>query len=409
MFGISGLDPVVHAVFWSLLLNTIALVTVSFQSFPRPIERLQSAQFVNIFDQAPKTSSIVEGGAVQAEDLLVMAQRIFGASEAQTMFQEAALSQGREGFLPDATPEFIQQFERELAGSVGAATAHAMLGQIITGNRVSVEDLMKVADEAAQILEYSNQLETKSAELERALRQLRDVNEKLTAVSHQKDAFLSQVSHELRTPMTSIRSFSEILMDKGDVETNDRTRYSEIINNEALRLTRLLDELLDLSVLESGRVKLNMMETSVSDIIQHAIETSQSSNSGRVLKIDYTKPQTDVIVVTDRDRLAQVLINLITNAIKYCDAENPKLIIALRVGDEAVEIDVVDNGTGIPQSGQSIIFEKFSRLSDQAKAGSAGLGLAICREIMLNLGGSISYLPGQSGAAFRIRFPRQPL
>ena len=139
-----------------------------------------------------------------------MAQRIIGAAQAQNLFRTAAQQQGKQGYLPDPTPQFLETLERGLAGSVGAATAHAMLGQMVGGSSVTVEDLMAVADETAQIMEYSNQLEAKSGELTTTARKLRDANDKLTKLSIQKDAFLSQISHELRTPMTSIRAFSEI-------------------------------------------------------------------------------------------------------------------------------------------------------------------------------------------------------
>src|SRR5690606_37513588 len=98
-----------------------------------------------------------------------------------------------------------------------------------------------------QIMEYSAQLEAKSDELGRTARQLRDANEKLTALSRQKDAFLGQISHELRTPMTSIRAFSEILREMSGLPAATRAAYSAIIHDEPLRLTRLLDDLLDLS------------------------------------------------------------------------------------------------------------------------------------------------------------------
>src|SRR5690606_28936160 len=124
-----------------------------------------------------------------------------------------ARAQGKDGFLPDVTPDFVGTLERRLAGSVGAATAHAMIGQLGGGAPVSVEDLMAVAGEAQQLIDYSSQLEAQSAELGRTARALREANEKLTALSVQKDAFLGQISHELRTPMTSIRAFSEILRD----------------------------------------------------------------------------------------------------------------------------------------------------------------------------------------------------
>ncbi len=101
-----------------------------------------------------------------------------------------------------------------------------------------------------------------------------------------------------------------------------------------------------------------------------------------------------------------MFINLIANARKYCDAARPELRIEVRRRGDAVQVDFVDNGTGIPKKSQNLIFEKFSRLSDQAAAGGAGLGLAISREIMIKLGGQVAYLPGQGGAAFRVTLPQ---
>lgn len=410
LFGVMGVDPVVHAVVWSLALNTGAFLLGSLVSFPRPVERLQGAQFVNVFDHSGSTRSWTHGTA-EAEDLLVMAQRIIGALEAQKLFQAEAEAQGKQGYLPDATPQFLERLERELAGSVGAATAHAMLGQIAGGIVVSVEDLMAVADETAQMLEHSSQLEQQSEELARTARKLREANDKLTELSIQKDAFLSQISHELRTPMTSIRAFSEILRDGGQssepMDSESLTRFSGIIHDEARRLTRLLDDLLDLSVLENGQVSLNWSRTNLHDVIKRALEATAQGLEGRDLLIERNALSEHIAIETDTDRLAQVFINLIANVRKYCTNEVPTLRITVRrLLNDHIQIDFSDNGIGIPEHKQSVIFEKFSRLSDNAKAGGAGLGLAICREIVTNLGGRISYLPGQGGAAFRIDLPR---
>ena len=108
------------------------------------------------------------------------------------------------------------------------------------------------------------------------------------------------------------------------------------------------------------------------------------------------------MLATDPDRLAQVFINLITNAQKYCDAPKPELRIKVADLGPSVQVDFIDNGSGIGVAQQAVIFEKFSRLTDHARAGGAGLGLAICREIVGKLGGTIEYLPGQDGAAFRV-------
>ncbi len=403
LFGIEGMDPVVHAIIWSMALNTMCFFIFSLSSFPTPLERLQGAQFVNVFEHSRSARGWAHGAA-EAEDLMIMAQRIMGAGDAQALFRSEAAAQGKSGFLPDTTPAFLVRLERELAGSVGAATAHAMVGQIVGGAAVSVEDLMAVADEAQQILEYSSQLEAKSEELARTARKLSEANDKLTQLSLQKDAFLSQISHELRTPMTSIRAFSEIL-GEGRTDAAAQERYAGIIQDEAIRLTRLLDDLLDLSVLEAGQVTLNVQRTSLRSVIDRAVAGAGAGGDDHQLDIRRDPTREEIEIDTDPDRLAQVFINLITNARKYCEAETPVLTVRVSRKGGWLMVDMADNGTGILASDQSVIFEKFSRLSDQQKAGSAGLGLAICREIMNKLGGAITYLPGQGGAAFRVTLP----
>ncbi|SFE90696.1 ATP-binding protein [Roseivivax sediminis] len=400
LFGIDGLDPLLHAIFWSMSLNAGAFFVGSVLSFPTPLERLQGAQFVNVFQHSPGPRSWA-GRVAQTEDLMVMAQRILGATEAMALFRREARAQGARGDLPEPTPQFLERLERELAGSVGAATAHAMIGQIVGGMSVSVEDLMAVADESAQLMEYSARLEAQSTELSRTARQLRDANLKLTRLSVQKDAFLSQISHELRTPMTSIRAFSEILRDSGRLDAGERMRFASIIHDEAVRLTRLLDDLLDLSVLENGKVSLDIRAARLSEVIDRAVAAADAGAEDGALTIRRDRSDEDVTIVTDLDRLAQVFINLVSNARKYCEASAPALTIRVLTESDRVLVDFIDNGEGIGPEARDTIFEKFSRVAEQ-KAGGAGLGLAICRQIMARLGGDISYLPGQGGAAFRV-------
>jgi len=400
LFGTEAMDPVIHAVLWSLLLNAGAFVVVSLFTLPEPLERLQGAQFVDVF-QHSATPGSWSGGLAQSEDLLIMAQRIMGGTEAQALFAEEARHQGLAGYLPEPTPDFLQTLERGLAGSVGAATAHAMISQIVGRATVSVEDLMAVADEAAQIMEYSSRLEAKTEEQARTARQLREANEKLTQISLQKDAFLSQISHELRTPMTSIRAFSDILRENDGLDEAARSKYASIILDEAIRLTRLLDDLLDVSVLENGQVVLSAQSGTLADVLDRSIVAADGS--GR-LDIRRDREAEQVVLHTDFDRLAQVFINLIANAAKYCDAETPRLSIRSQAEDGRVVIDFIDNGSGIPTDQHAVIFEKFSRIG-QTRVDGAGLGLAISREIMARLGGEITYLPGQDGAAFRVVLP----
>jgi len=411
LFGVETLDPLLHALFWSILTNSLALIVVSLLTFPGPVERVQSAQFVAGLsaegdpDAAPPGwSRHAPGGEADVEALLAMAQRILGGPEAQGFFQAQAGAQGKAGFLPDPTPEFLDRLERRMAGSVGAATAHAMVAQVTGGRFVSVEELMAVASETAQIMEHSAQLQAQSEELARTARQLREANEMLQKLSVQKDSFLSQISHELRTPMTSIRAFSEILMDD-EIEPDEVIRYARIIHDESIRLTRLLDDLLDLSVLEHGQVNLDIREADLGALIDKALLASNSVLPQRDFAIRRDPASEAVRVRTDIGRLTQVFINVLSNARKYCTAERPVITVAVRRRGGTVSVDFTDNGAGIPKDKQALIFEKFSRLTDTHQAGGAGLGLAICREIMVNLGGDIRYVPGQGGASFRVSFP----
>lgn len=405
LFGTGALDPIVHSVLWSLALNTAAFALGSIMSFPDPVERVQGAAFVNVFEDEPRGGGLGwSRGQPEPEALLEMAQRILGAEPALAFFEGEARAQGKAGFLPDPTPEMVAALERRLAAAVGAATAHAMIAPLFGQATVTVEDLMAVANETAQIMEYSARLEAQQEELSRTARQLGEANALLTRLSEQKDSFLGQISHELRTPMTSIRAFSEMLAE-GELDPDAVARSGRIIHDEALRLTRLLDDLLDLSVLERGKVQLNLQTVALAGLIDRALAATAHVRPERAFEILREPAAEQIHLRTDPDRLVQVLINLITNARKYCDAEHPRLQVAVKSRAGRATIDVMDNGAGIPKDAQAIIFEKFARLSDPARAGGAGLGLAICREIMANLGGTIAYLPARRGAAFRVTLP----
>ena len=405
LFGIEGIDPLLHTLVWSLALNAGAFLVVSLLTFPKPLERLQGAQFVEVFQRDAPARAWSRSGA-EVEDLLVLAQRILGGEPALDLFRREAERQGKSGHLPDPSPGFLQRLERELAGSVGAAAAHALVGQLVQGPGVSVEDLMAVADEAQRILEMASRLEQKSAEQERTARALREANEKLTLLSRQKDAFLSRISHELRTPMTSIRSFSSLLGEEG-LAAGDARRFAAIVESEATRMTRLLDDLLDLSVLRDGQVSLQRQQGTLAEVIDRAVLSAGALQGG--LRILRDPASEDLLIETDLDRLAQVFINLVSNARKYCDADRPELRISAQIKGGEVIVDFADNGSGIPAPEREVIFESFARLGGtraDRQATGAGLGLAICREVMARLGGSIGYLPGQGGAAFRVRFPQ---
>ena len=403
LFGLSIEDPLVHALVWSLGANALVFVGVSLASFPRPIERLQAMQFIDRSGGSALTGGISR--VTTSEELLILAQRVLGRNQGIRIFNEMAAKQGKKAGLPDPTDSFIETLEREFAGSVGAATAHAMMNQIASGAAISVQDLIAVADETAQIMEYSARLESQSKELAETAAELRSANLKLTELSDQKDAFLSQVSHELRTPMTSIRSFAEILRDSENIDAAQRARFSSIIHDESQRLTRLLDDILDLSFLENGQIKLNVEEVRLAHVIDRALAATERLQSERGVSVIRDREAEMTPVETDFDRLTQVFINLISNAIRHGCADGGEVEIRTRRAGDNIHVDVIDAGPGVPDDKVDLIFEKFARLSAKATAGSAGLGLPISRQIMLNLGGALDYLQRPAGSTFRVSTP----
>ena len=403
LFGVNIQDPLIHAVFWSLFLNTLIFLCTSLATSASPLERVQTQQFINVYAQSAQFRSLNDG--VTPEDLFILAQRILGRKDADALFNRFSQKQGRPNGLPEINMELLQTLEREFAGSVGAATAHSMITQAVGNQSITVEDLIAVADETVQVIEYSARLEEQSVELTKAADELRIANEKLTILSAQKDDFLSQVSHELRTPMTSIRSFSDILRSDAGLSSQELQYFSGIINDESQRLTRLLDEILDLSFLESGRVKLNLSDTTLNKVLKTALQATQQTGANANAKVIVDEAHIDTLLHTDVDRLSQVFINLVTNAVKYSDKEEPKLHIACTVEGATLNVIFHDNGPGIPKGEQNVIFEKFSKLSNATGSTGVGLGLAISQEIMRNLGGVLVCLDSPSGAKFLVRIP----
>ncbi|MBI3610296.1 MAG: GAF domain-containing protein [Nitrospirae bacterium] len=204
-----------------------------------------------------------------------------------------------------------------------------------------------------------------------------------------KSEFVSKVSHELRTPLTSIKGFTEILLSYKDVDKKTRQEFISIINEESDRLTRLINDILDLSKIEAGKAQWQIRPLSPFEIVVHAVKSIRAMALEKNLPILVEVPETLPSVRGDRDQLIQVLDNLLSNAIKFSNIGN----ITLRgaVEDKTVRISVIDTGIGIPASDLEKIFDKFHQLEDtrSGKPRGTGLGLAICREIIAHLGGKI--------------------
>ncbi|MEO1291501.1 MAG: ATP-binding protein, partial [Pseudomonadota bacterium] len=402
-----GADPLITALIWSLGFNTLLLIVGSLARDTSIHERIQSARFVDAFSASEsETERLIRRSATSA-DLFVLAQRILGEPKARAMFDAARVRQGLPEGLPRPDPSFISHLERRLASSVGAASARTLVSSVARAETISRDELMRMADETARLVDYSSRLEVKSSELEETAAQLREANERLRRLDARKDEFLSQVSHELRTPMTSLRAFAEILRDNDDLPLDQARRYITVMHGETLRLTRLLDEILDLNALENSETSLRMSTFDPNRELDGAIEVSMPLARDRRIRLIQNRDAQRLSVRADADRMRQVYLNVLSNAIKYNTSADPAIWVETQFEDGLFIVRIVDNGPGVPEADRPIIFDKFARARDAA-AGGAGLGLAICRRIMERHGGSIDLEPsppGSCGAAFRISIP----
>jgi Na+/proline symporter/nitrogen-specific signal transduction histidine kinase len=416
LFGVEGADSLVHALFWSLSFNLVLFVLVSLVENQGPLERLQGTLFVDVFRNPTDSESRFIRRSATIDDLFTMAQRILGPEQAQRVFADFARRQGIADDMPRPDAVFIAHLERLLAGGVGAASARVMISQVATGETISLDELIKLVDETQQVIEYSQRLETKSQELQSTMSALQEANERLRQLDAQKDDFLSQVSHEVRTPMASIRSFSEILLDGRDLSDEQGRKFLRIIHDESIRLTRLLDEILDLSHLESGELSLRLDRVNAADVMSRAVDTCRGMAAGAGVEIAAGSQVQDAPVEVDADRLSQVFINLLSNAIKYNTSDSPRVTVHSRIDGGYFFAYVDDNGPGIRSEDQERIFTKFSRAWSAAHPHrtGAGLGLAISRAIARKLGGELELLPatgrgtGRGGARFRLKIPMAP-
>ncbi len=407
LFGLETGDALMHALFWSLLLNTLALITGSLSRLPTPIERLQAALFVRVFSDRGGSGAL-RGRAASADQLFDLAQRIMGADRAYGIFRTYALSKGETTEFPQVDDAFIAHLERRMAASVGAASARAMILSATGSETISLDELVQIADETARLMEYTAEVTRKSDEISRAAAQLTAANERLKALDRQKDEFLSHVSHELRTPMTSIRSFTEILVGTSDLDPIERQRFIGIINAESIRLTGLLDEILDMAVVESGDTERALESIDPEQALDQALDACLGLSRTAGVHVETTRTDRPVRVMGNLARLNQVFINVLSNGIKYGGSDDPVIHVESRVeGTDYVAV-FTDNGPGIPEAETRAIFDKFSRGRAGTTAPGAGLGLAISHAIIARFGGTLSLLPSTTGAKFEIRLAVAP-
>lgn len=316
----------------------------------------------------------------------------------------AVLELGSFEKLSEESKDYLSKIKDQLAIGLTNATALLQLENLVSELKKLNEDYQKQNE---QIKEQHDVLVELHKELKQQADELEIQKEKAEEATKLKSQFLASMSHELRTPMNSILGLTELILDRASLDSKNRERL-EVVLKSGRRLMNLINDILDLSKIEAGKMDIQEDEILLNELLED-VEHSISpllSNKQVEFKIE-RETNTNVYIITDRGKITQVLINLLGNAVKFTE----KGYINLRVSSESnalLKFEVIDTGIGISEEHQKAIFEEFRQVDGTTtrKYSGTGLGLAICKRIADLLKGSLSVqsYPGK-GSTFTFSIP----
>jgi Na+/proline symporter/nitrogen-specific signal transduction histidine kinase len=387
LLGMAGMDPLTHALFFSLTANLLLYVGVSLWWPADAREAGQAVRFVDIFEQGA-SAQVFWRGRAQVEALRALLGRFLGQERAEQILRAyAAESPGSAttaNGLADA--RLVHHVETQLAGAIGSAGARVMVASVTEEERLSLDDVLAIVKEAGE---------------------LRQLNEQLKSLDTLKDDFMSSVTHELRTPLTSIRALAELMRDDPEMPAEQRGQFLAIIVTESERLSRLVNQVLDMAKIESGHAEWRTTAVDLRQLLEQAVASSAELFRDKGTRVELDLPAQVPELRADADRLTQVLINLLSNAAKFVPAGRGHVRVSLACDAQQANICVADNGPGVPLAQQQCIFDKFRQGGDdRQRPQGTGLGLPISRQIVEHFGGRlwIESAPGQ-GARFCFTLP----
>jgi Na+/proline symporter/signal transduction histidine kinase len=403
LFGLQQLNPISQSVFWSMLFNVGAYVGVSVLSRPRVVEHTQAAFFVNVFKYAEETGdSFFWRGTASLSALQSLLRRFLGPKRADRALENYARKHDlRRSDEMIADADLVGHAEKLLAGTIGSASARVMVSSVVKEEPLGIEEVLNILDETRQVIAYSR-------ELEKATEELKAANVKLQQLDRLKDDFISTVSHELRTPLTSVRSLSEILHNNPGIAADQIEKFTGIILKESDRLIRLISQVLDYEKIESAQINWSVGSLNLEDIVKDAVTSTRQLINDKNIRIEIDVPSDLPPVSGDHDRLVQVMVNLISNAVKFCEPDRGAITVRLQAGPDHLLVRVEDNGIGIKTENLGKVFEPFFQIKSPTRGRpmGTGIGLSISKRIIDFHHGRIwvESTPGQ-GATFLFTLP----
>jgi Na+/proline symporter/signal transduction histidine kinase len=409
LFGLDYLEPIPHAIFWSLLFNSLVylFVSVSFKGNYR--ERNYAEMFVDIDKYINNhENAFVWKGTAYVSDIKKVLKRFLGEERTN---RALSIFKMKYNIAPDnllADARLVKFAENLLTGHIGTASAKILIESVTKEDKISLPEVLKILEESKENLIINKKLTETSNELKVLSAQLKTANETLVIKDKQKDEFLDTVTHELRTPITAIRAASEILHDDDEIPEEIKKQFLQNIITESDRLNRLIDKILDLEKFETGKQKIDLSTGNIIQTISKSLSPLQQLISNKKIHVEFDENQFKVLVDFDEERIIQVITNLVSNAIKFTDEKQGLIIITVLNEEDFIKINVFNNGKGINPNELETIFDKFYQSNNQniKKPIGSGLGLAICKQIIEAHKGKIWAENVQKGVTFSFILPK---
>ncbi len=408
LFGLDYLQPVTHALFWSLLFNsaTYFAISVSFKGNYR--ERNYAEMFVDINKYISNhEDAFIWRGTAYRNDIEKVLIRFLGTERTKRAMNIFNVKYNVDVTQELADARLIKFSENLLTGHIGTASARILIASVVKEEKITLPEVLKILEESKENIIINKKLTETSNELKEITAQLQAANISLMEKDQQKDEFLDTVTHELRTPITAIRAASEILHDDDEIPEELKKQFLQNIISESDRLNRLIDKILDLEKFETGKQTIHPTKNNLIETIEKSIEPLLQLIKNKKITIAI-ESKNIVTAFYDEDRIFQVITNLVSNAIKFCPEEEG--LITLKVSDQGdfIQTSVIDNGKGVPHNDFEAIFEKFYQSINQniKKPVGSGLGLAICKQIIEHHKGKIWVEPTVKGACIVFTLPK---
>ncbi|MEJ2282367.1 MAG: sensor histidine kinase [Desulfobacterales bacterium] len=407
LFGLQHFNPISHAAFWSILFNVSFYIAVSVLGRPRAIEHTQAALFVDVFKYSEESGdALFRRGTVNLPDLRSLLSRFLGKAKADAELSGYAQKHNinwEKHATADA--DLVGHAEKLLTGAVGSASARIMVSSVVKEEPLGIEEVLNILDETRQVIAYSRELEKATAELKEA-------NIRLQELDRLKDDFISTVTHELRTPLTAVKSLADIIHANPKIDADRLDNFTGIIIKESDRLIRLVSQILDYEKIQSAKLDWTITSLDLKEVVNDAVISTQQLTVEKNITIDLDLAENPPPISGDRDRLVQVMVNLISNAVKFCDPNKGMIVVRLRAIDHHLRVDVQDNGIGIKPEDQVKVFEPFRQIKNptQGRPMGTGIGLTITKRIIDFHHGRIwvDSEPGK-GTIFSFELPANPI